>query len=107
MPAGLPEEMRSLFDHYLGCYCDRWVEGHKQQRNTIFSRELAFAVLGLCGMYRATRSAVYLDRLRELCDALLDFERPYTDIAGNPASGFAFRTDSEPTAPVDCHSDIR
>ena len=102
--AGLADEMRSLFDRYLATYCDNWVASHRAKRNAVFSRELAFAVLGLGRIYRATRAAGDLDLLRELAEILLDFEWRFEGVAGEPASGFILRTDSEPTAPVDCHS---
>ena len=102
--AGLQEELRSLFDLYLEYYFDVYVNEHARQPNTIFSRELAFVVLGVVTMYRATGADDYRRRLARLCDVLLDFEVRFEDVAGNPASGFLMRLDSPRAAYVDCHS---
>jgi hypothetical protein len=102
--AGLQDELRSLFDLYLEHYFDVYVNEHARQPNTIFSRELAFVVLGVVTMYRATGADDYRRRLARLCDVLLDFEVRFEDAAGNPASGFLMRLDSPRAAYVDCHS---
>ena len=97
-------ELRSLFDTYLNYYFDLFVDPHEQQPNAIFSRDLAFVVLGVVTMYRATKAADYLRRLKRLCDVLLEFEMRFHDVTGNPASGFLMRKNSPPLAFVDCHS---
>jgi hypothetical protein len=102
--ATLQDELRSLFNLYLDYYFDLYVNEHARQPNTIFSRELAFVILGVVTMYRATGDDDYLHRLGRLCDVLLDFEVKFLDVAGNPASGFLMRLDSPRAAYVDCHS---
>lgn len=100
----LRAELRSLIDAYLGHYLEFAVEGHRAGKNTIFSRELSFVILGAVTMHRATGAAEYLGHLGRLCEALLDLERQYADIGGTPASGFVMRVDSPPVSHVDCHS---
>jgi hypothetical protein len=102
----LQNELRSLFDLYLDYYFDLYVNEHGRQPNAIFSRELAFVILGVVTMYRATGAADYSSRLGRLCDVLLDFEVRFEDVAGNPASGFLMRLDSPRAAYVDCHSAV-
>jgi hypothetical protein len=101
--AGL-DELRALFDLYLNYYYDLFVDIHEKQRNSIFSRDLAFVILGVVTMYRATNVVDYLRRLARLCDVLLDFEVRSYDIGGGPASGFLMRMTSPRVAYVDCHS---
>jgi hypothetical protein len=100
----LQDELRSLFNLYLDYYFDLYVNEHGCQPNAIFSRELAFVVLSVVTMYRATADDDYRRRLGRLCDVLLDFEVRFEDVAGNPASGFLMRLDSPRAAYVDCHS---
>jgi hypothetical protein len=100
----LADELRSLFDLYLKFYFDLYVNEHTRQPNSIFSRELAFVILGVVTMYRATGAEDYRRRLVRLCDVLLDFEVRFADLTGNPASGFLMRLDSPRAAYVDCHS---
>ena len=102
--ATLQDELRSLFNLYLDYYFDLYVNEHARQPNTIFSRELAFVILAVVTMHRATGDDDYLRRLGRLCDILLDFEVRFEDVAGNPASGFLMRLDSPRAAYVDCHS---
>jgi hypothetical protein len=102
--AMLQDELRSLFNLYLDYYFDLYVNEHARQPNTIFSRELAFVILGVVTMHRATGADNYRDRLGRLCEVLLDFEVRFLDVAGNPASGFLMRLDSPRAAYVDCHS---
>jgi hypothetical protein len=102
----LQNELRSLFDLYLDYYFDLYVNEHGRQPNAIFSGELAFVILGVVTMYRATGAADYSGRLGRLCDVLLDFEVRFEDVAGNPASGFLMRLDSPRAAYVDCHSAV-
>jgi len=103
-PGATPDELRSLFDLYLGHYFDLYVNEHSRQPNTIFSRELAFVILGVVTMYRATGADEYRLRLARLCDVLLDFEVQFADMADGTASGFLMRLDSPRAAYVDCHS---
>ncbi len=98
------DDLRSLFDLYLQHYFDLYVNEHARQPNTIFSRELAFVVLGVVTMYRVTGADDYRRRLARLCDVLLHFEVRFEDVASNPASGFLMRLDSPRAAYVDCHS---
>jgi len=103
-PAIDPEELRSLFDLYLNYYFEFFVNLHAKQLIAVFSRDLAFVILGVVTMYRATHAADYLRRLARLCDVLLEFEVRFYDIAGSLASGFLMRMNSVRAAFVDCHS---
>jgi hypothetical protein len=98
------EEIRSLFDLYLGMYFELFIDGHSHKQNTVFSRQLAFVVLGVITMYRATGAEAYLHRLAQLCEVMLDFEKRFDDVAGVPASGFMMGAQSQRTVFVDCHS---
>jgi hypothetical protein len=101
----LRAELQSLIDTYLSYYLEITIAGHRQGRNTVFSRELAFVILGVVTMYRTTGAAKYLEYLSPLCDALLDLEMAFTDAGGDPASGFIMKIDASPfIAHVDCHS---
>jgi hypothetical protein len=103
-PAALVDELRSLFDLYLQYYFELYIDEHARQPNSIFSRELAFVILGVVTMYRATGADEYLRSLARLCNVLLDFEVSFADLTGSPASGFLMRLDSPRAAYVDCHS---
>ena len=98
------EELRSFFDKYVAAYFDNFVNGHYQRQNTIMSRQLAFVILGAATMYRATSCTAYLDQLRRLCDVLLDFEVVFSDVAGQPASGFPYGMASHRAVFVDGQS---
>jgi hypothetical protein len=98
------DDLRSRFDETLNHYFELYVDRHEQRPNAMFSRELAFVILGMTTMYRATQSEEYRTRLRRLCDVLLDFEVPFDDGTGYPASSFLMRKDSPRVAYVDCHS---
>jgi len=102
-PEGL-DELRSLFDEYLTHYCELFVNIHEKQRNSIFSRDLAFVILGVVTMYRTTSAAHYLRLLGRLCNVLLEFEVRSRNLSGEPASGFLMRMTSPRVAYVDCHS---
>ena len=104
-PPGMDQdELRSLVDGHLDFYFDVYVNQHRHQPNVIFSRELAFVILGVVTMYRATQAEDYLRRLRRLCDVLLEFELRFDAISNHPASGFLMRMDSPRVAYVDCQS---
>jgi hypothetical protein len=98
------EELRSFFDKYLKHYFDNFVSGHYERQNTIMSRQLAFVILGVVTMYRATSCDDYLDRLRRLCDVLFEFEVAFSDVAGQSASGFPYGIASHRAVFVDGHS---
>lgn len=98
------DELRSLFDSYLYHYCDVFADPHPQRPNAIFSRDLAFVILGLVTMYRVTKAADYRRQLARLCDMLLEFEVRFRDTGGGHASGFLMRMDSPRAAFVDCDS---
>jgi len=100
----LSDNLRHLFDRYLDIYFELYLDRHRQQPNTIFSRELSFVMLGLATMYRATRQDSYRDHLRQLCGILLEFEMRFEDLDGGSASGFLMRLNSPRAAYVDCHS---
>ena len=99
-----PAELRALFDRYVDVYFDLFVSGHYQGKNTIMSRQLGFVILAVVTMYRATGDEAYRDKMRRLCDALLDFEVRFNDIAGQPASGFPYGMGTHRSAFVDGHS---
>jgi hypothetical protein len=103
-PGNSLEAIKSLFDRYLGYYCDLFVDDHAKRPNAIFSRDLSFVILGLVTMYRATNSEDYLRRLATLCELLLEFELAFDDIDGRRAAGFLMRLDSPRASYVDCHS---
>src|SRR6516225_5304244 len=98
------DELRTLFDLYLKYYFELFVDIHEKQRNSIFSRDLSFVILGVVTMYRATNAADYLRRLARLCNVLLEFEVRSRNLNGDPASGFLMRMTSPRVAYVDCHS---
>ncbi len=98
------QDAKALFDSYLETYFALFVEGHYHKENTIFSRQLAFVILSLVAMYRATGSSDYRQRLAQLCDVLLEFEKPFDDVAGAPVSGFMMGVHSHRIVFVDCHS---
>jgi len=98
------EEIRHLFDLYLRMYFELFVGGHAHQQNTVFSRQLAFVILGVITMYRATGSEAYVRRLLQLCEVMLDFEKRFDDVAGASASGFLMGVQSQRIVFVDCHS---
>jgi len=102
-PEGL-DVLRSLFDEYLKYYCELFLNVHEKQRNSIFSRDLSFVILGVVTMYRATNAAYYLRLLARLCNVLLEFEVRSHNIKGDPASGFLMRMTSPRVAYVDCQS---
>jgi len=99
-----PAELRALFDQYTDYYFEHFIAGHHQGRNTIMSRQLAFVILAVVTMYRATGDEAYRDKLRRLCEALLDFEVRFNDVAGQPASGFPYGMGTHRSAFVDGHS---
>ncbi len=96
--------VKALFDTYLQYYFDLFVEGHYRRENTIFSRQLAFVMLALATMVRATGDTAYRARLEQLCDVMLEFEKLFDDVAGNAVSGFMMGTQSSRIVFVDCHS---
>jgi hypothetical protein len=98
------DKLRSLFDFYLETYGEMFVEGHQKKENTIFSRQLAFVVIGLATMCRAIGTQAYLDRLVQLTEVLLEFEQRFDDITGTPSSGFLMGVHSQRNVFVDCHS---
>ncbi len=95
---------KELFDTYIESYDECFVAGHYQQKNTIMSRQLAFVILGVATMYRATGAADYLGKLRELTNVLLDFEVRFADVDGEPISAFTYGRHSQRAAWVDGHS---
>jgi hypothetical protein len=97
-------DIKDMFDFYLQVYYNIFVNGHADQKNTVFSRQLAFVILAVVTMYRVTGDEAYCHRLAELCDVMLDFEKCFADIAGNQASGFLMGVHSQRTVFLDCHS---
>src|SRR5207302_1192565 len=98
------KEAKNLFDIYLDIYLKLFLAGHLRKDNTISSRQLAFVILGLITMYRATGYSFYRAQLVVLCDALLEFEKLFNDVAGAPVSGFMMGVHSTRIVFVDCHS---
>src|SRR5712691_6193982 len=97
-------EAKALFDTYLEIYFQLFVAGHLRKENIISSRQLAFVILALITMYRATGSSDYRRQLAVLCDALLEFEKRFDDVAAAPVSGFMMGVHSSRIVFVDCHS---
>ena len=81
-------ELRALCDTYLDFYFALFIDAHRQQLNAVFCRQLAFVMLAAATMYRVTGEPAYRDRLAQLCEVMLDFEKQFEDIAGGAASGF-------------------
>src|SRR5262249_41135612 len=81
-----------------------FVNVHEREKNSIFSRDLSFVMLGLVTMYKATNTAEYLRRLARICNVLLEFEVRSYSLNGEAASGFLMRMASPRVAYVDCHS---
>ncbi|MGE5268089.1 MAG: hypothetical protein ACM3JG_00310 [Thiohalocapsa sp.] len=98
------DDAKALFDAYLQIYFDLFVEGHRHHENTIFSRQLAFVILGLVTMLRATGNSEYRRQLMALCDILLEFEKRFEDVAGFAVSGFMMGVDSNRIVFPDCNS---
>jgi hypothetical protein len=103
-PAAAKQSAKALFDSYLETYCALFVEAHYLKENTIHSRQLAFVILGLVAMYQATGGTNYRQRLAQLCDVLLEFEKRFDNVAGAPVSGFMMGVRSQRIVFVDCHS---
>ena len=98
------EEVKSLFDTYLEVYINVFLGGHREHKNTLSSRQLAFVILALVAMYRGTGDNRYRNYLVELCDVMLQFEKQFDDIAGSTVSGFMMGVHSQRIVFVDCHS---
>jgi hypothetical protein len=98
------EEIKHFFDFYLETYFSLFIEGHYQKKNTVFSRQLAFVILSVTTMYRATGTGTYLRRLAQLCEVMFEFEKRFDDVAGAPVSGFMMGAHSHRIVFVDCHS---
>lgn len=99
-----PDRLRPLFDDMLTHYCELYgCSEDAGAPNAVYSRELAFAALGVATMFGSTGADAYLRRLRPLADALLGFERRFEDQAGAPASAFLMRRDND-KGYFDCHS---
>lgn len=104
LPSASSQHLRQLCDEYLGHYFTYYVDRDGQQPNAIFSRELSFVILAALTMFRATGNEQYRERAARMCDILLDFELPFGDDGGFPASGFLMRRNSPRAAYVDCQS---
>jgi hypothetical protein len=102
--ASSPQQLRSLFDQMLQHYFALYVEQRERPGNAIYSREIAFVILGVATMYRATGCDDYCRQLERLCDMLLDLEVRFDDEMGVPASGFLMRKDNPNPAYLDCLS---
>ena len=100
----LAQSAKDTFDTYLQVYDECFVAGHRQNKNTILSRQLAFVIMGIATMYRATGAKSYLEKLKELSEVLLDFEVRFEGIGGEPTSAFPYGIHSERAAFVDGHS---
>jgi hypothetical protein len=93
------QEVRSLFDSMLHHYCALYLDRHEASPNAIFSRELAFAMLGATTMFAATGDTDYRRRLERMCAVLLELGGPLD----GPALTFRMRRDN-PRAYLDCQS---
>jgi hypothetical protein len=101
---GVPDELRSRCDLLLHHYFENYVDRHEQEPYAIFSRDLAYVLLGVVTMYQATSADAYLRKARRLCDVLMQFELPFEGAGHSGASGFLMRLDSARATYVDCHS---
>lgn len=104
--AGSLDGLRDLLDTTLDRYFELYVDRHQERPNAVFSRELAFVILGAGTLHRITGDDRYRHRLEQLCDVLLDLEMRFDDPSGLPASSFLMRKDSPRAAYVDCHSAV-
>jgi hypothetical protein len=102
--AALRDELRATFDTFLEVYFELFVAAHRDKKNTVFSRQLAFVVVGLVTMYEATGAAPYRRRLAELCDLILEFEKRFEDVAGAAVSGFMMGVYTQRIVFADCNS---
>lgn len=104
--AALGDELRADCDRYLDTYFRYYADEHESRPDAIFSRELAFVAMAAATMFRATGADRYRDRLRRLCDILLDFELPIGRQDGHPVSAFLMRAHSPEAGTADCHSAV-
>lgn len=96
--------MRAVFDRYLAFYASHFLAVGHQGANPMFSRQLAFVILGVETMLRATGDAAYRRHLARLATAMLGFEHRHPGLTGAEESGFLMGISTNRSVYVDCHS---
>lgn len=96
--------MRAAFDRYLDYYLEHFLGLAGAKNTSVFSRQLAFAILAVATMLRATGDAVYREHLARLAEAMLAFEHRFAGITGAVESGFFMGVATNRTVYTDCHS---
>ncbi len=86
--AGIAARSRALFDHFHTAYAANLLAPHRAGEAAIFSRPLAFVVLSLAEMWRATGEERYRTELRGTASVLLEFERRVPGLADQEDSIF-------------------
>ncbi len=100
----LRDQSRALYDHFHAVYAENLLSAHRTDTSAIFSRPLAFVVMSLVDMWRATGEERYRTALRETVAILLEFEKPFQGITGQPESGFVMGLRTAAAPYVDCHA---
>jgi hypothetical protein len=73
-PVVFRPEIRKWFDDILAAYMSNFVVEVDSQYPYVFPRGLAFVILAVDSMYKATRDVRYLDQVQTLTDVLLRFQ---------------------------------
>jgi hypothetical protein len=98
------DHVHNLFDRYLTVYMDDFIGRHLAGKNSVFSRQLAFVIMGVATMLRTTGKEVYRNRLAGLCEVMLSFEHVHEGLSGQPESGIRMGIAANSPVYVDCHS---
>jgi hypothetical protein len=96
--------IHKLFDCYLTVYIDNFVARHRAGKNAVFSRQLAFVIMGVTTMLRTTADEKYRSHLSALCDVMLSFEHIHEGLSGQQESGFRMGIAADSPVYMDCHS---
>ena len=97
-------QVHALFDRYLTVYMNDFIAKHQAGKNAVFSRQLAFVIMGVATMLRTTAREGYRSHLAALCDVMLSFEHIHEGLSGQPESGFPMGIATDSPVYVDCHS---
>jgi len=101
---GVFSELRALTDRYLDFYLERFVGEGETAGHTVFSRQLAFVMMAMTTMLRATGEAKYHSRLTGLVDLLLRFEAPLPSNVAGETGVFLMGMVANRDVHVDCHA---
>ncbi|MFC0408269.1 hypothetical protein [Roseomonas elaeocarpi] len=102
---GVAESARELLDRLLEAYLALVVPGQRAGGHTVFSRQLAFVVLGLVAVAELPDGERYRPILRDMVDLLLTFEQRFPGDDGSEHGAFLMGTAAR-AAHVDCHSAV-